>query len=70
MNKGADRVGVEPTDGFPSLDFESSALDHSAICPERSKKVNRNPGHGKTGFVATNVSSWTQATTNSRSRLH
>ena len=29
----ADRVGFEPTDGYPSLDFESSAFNRSAICP-------------------------------------
>ena len=30
----AERVGFEPTEGFPSNDFESFAFDHSATSPK------------------------------------
>lgn len=29
-----ERVGFEPTEAFASLDFKSSAFDHSATSPE------------------------------------
>ncbi len=36
LSNRADRVGVEPTEPLEgSLDFESSALNHSATCPGR-----------------------------------
>ncbi len=43
LNSPTERVGFEPTDAFTSLDFKSSAFDHSATSPKKLPNLSRQP---------------------------
>ena len=45
----AERVGFEPTEGFPSAVFKTAAIDHSAISPQKNFRFS--PPHAKSDLI-------------------